>query len=373
MEPTMGIIYTGERNVNLQDLTRVRPVATLPFGGRYRIIDFILSNMVRSRITNIGVITQSNYSSVIDHLGSGVDWDLDRKRDGLFIFPPCAVQETGGWFKGSAEALGSVAHYIQHSRQKYCVVSGSHMVYNLDLEQIMEFHQEHGADITMAYYEDQQLTPAEAVNCTLLQTAPDERIYDIAVAPRIPSGRKVYMDLCILEKELLLQLVDQCVVRGHYNLVRDGIQSNLQALKVYGYQYKGYVARIDSVQSYYQHNMALLEQDVRNQLISSVGKVLTKVKNEPPARHANGARVRNCLVANGCEIYGEVENSVLFRGVRIDRGARVCNSIIMQGSHVGEDTLLEQVVLDKSVVISPGKSLIGQANYPLVISKGVTV
>jgi glucose-1-phosphate adenylyltransferase len=181
------------------------------------------------------------------------------------------------------------------------------------------------------------------------------------------------MELCILEKELLLQLVDKCVVRGHYHLVRDGILSNLQALQVYGYQFAGYVARVDSVQSYYQHNMALLDQKVRDQLITSAGKVLTKVKNEPPTRHASGARVRNCLVANGCRIYGEVENSVLFRGVRIDKGARVCNSIIMQGSHVGEDTLLEQVVLDKSVVISPGKSLIGQANYPLVISKGVTV
>jgi glucose-1-phosphate adenylyltransferase len=340
----MGIIYTGERDTGLQDLTQVRPLASLPFAGRYRIIDFILSNMVRSGITNIGVVTQNNYASLMDHLGSGIDWDLDRKRDGLFIFPPIVTRDNSGWYKGCAEAFHAIDGYIRRSRQRYIVVSASHIVCSLSLEPALNQHIETGADITLLYYEDNQLAAVDYPRCTFIQTASDGRVYDIAVRPRASTSRKVFMEMYIMSKELFLNLVGDCVAHGDQDLVRDVILKSLQKFRVYAYRFNGYVARIDSVQSYFEHSMALLNPDVQQALFVSAGKVFTKVKNEAPTRHGAHGRVSNCLVANGCELEGEIENSIIFRGVRVDRGARVCNSILMQGSHIGADTLLEQVL-----------------------------
>lgn len=373
MESTMGIIYTGERDSNLQELTQVRPIASLPFGGRYRVIDFALSNMVRSGITNIGVVAQNNYASLMDHLGSGKDWDLDRKRDGLFIFPPHLTSDNCGWYKGSAEAFHAIDGYVRGSRQRYIVVSGSHVVCSLSLQPALIWHRESGADITMLYYEDNRLTSADYPRCTFLQTCAGGRICDMEVRPRTSDSNKVFMEIYIMEKSFFEQLVADCVARGNYDLVRDMIVRNLNLYMVYGYRFNGYVARVDSVQAYYRNNMALLNSDVRQALFYDAGKVFTKVKNEAPARHGADARVRNCLVANGCQVHGEVENSILFRNVSVEKGAKVRNSILMQGVHVGAGAVLEQVILDKRVQIGEGKSLTGQANYPLVVGKGAQV
>ncbi len=373
MRDTMGIIYTGESDVSLKDITRSRSVAAVPIGGRYRMIDFVLSNMVNSGIHNVGIITQNNYHSLMDHLDSGKQWDLDRKRDGLFILPPYVSRENTGWYKGKVDALHNIMAYIRRSTQRYVVISGSYMVCNLMYDNALEYHKEKNADITVLYKEEKDATQEDLSRNILIRTQEDQRIWDMEVKPSLPKSNKISMEMYIMEKNLLEYLVEECTARGQYDFIKDILIKKMEMLKIYGYPYKGYLARIDSVQSYFKHNMELLDPINRYELFFRAGSIYTKVKDEVPAKYGNMAHSQNTMVADGCIIEGQVENSILFRGVRIAPGAKVKNSIIMQNSEIQDNAILENVILDKEVVIRRGKRLIGQENYPIVIGKSAVI
>lgn len=373
MIDAMAVVYAAENNAELKDITRSRSVAAIPVGGRYRIIDFILSNMVNSGIRNIGIITQSHYSSLMGHLGPGKEWDLDRKRDGLFILPPYVGHDNRGWYRGSVEALHSIMSYIKRSEQKYVVISGEHMVCNMTYNDAYQYHIEKGADITLIYKDDRKMSEEELKRNVLVQIDDEGKIMDMAIHPAIPKSAKVSMQMYIIERSLLEYLIEEGTARGCVDFESDLLLKKMDTLKIFGFPFSGYTARIDSILSYYKHNMDLLDPGVRNQLFFKQEKIYTRVKDEVPARYTEEASVQNCLVADGCVIEGEVENSVLFRGVKIYRGAKVKNSIIMQNSEVLENAVLENVILDKDVIIKRSKKLIGQENYPVVIGKKVVI
>lgn len=372
MKDAFGIILTGENDIRLRDLTRSRSIAALPIGCRYRVIDVILSNMVHSGISNIGVIAQKNYHSLMDHLESGKEWDLSRKRDGLFILPPFVSRENTGSYEGLLDAIRSNMGYVRRCTQRYVVLSGSQTLFNMDLTPMMDFHLKSGADITILY------------NVARFEAAADEgsrsqhiyldmdtsgRVRDIEIDPIMPRYHSLGMDVFIMEKSLLQYLVDSSLAHGRNDFGRDILQKMFGELRIFGHRYDGYVSRIDSVEAYYRFNMSLLDSSVRAQMLGGKHPVLTKVKDEVPARYEQGAQISNSLVADGCIIEGQVENSVLFRGVRVGKGCVVKDCILMQNTEIQDGAQLAHVITDKNAFIKRDRRLMGQASYPVLIAK----
>lgn len=373
MKDTMGLIYTAEDDTELRDITQKRSVAAVPIWGRYRMIDFILSNMVNSGITNVGIIARSNYSSLMDHIGQGKEWNLNRKRGGVFILPPYVRYDSRGWWKGDVDALYNVMGYVRKTGPKYVLVTGSHMVCSMDYNDAFEYHTDKAADITVIYKEEKEIPVGSLKRYTLLQTDNNGRVRDIEIRPASPKSSKIFMKMYIIDKLLLEYLVDECVAHGNSDFVKDILLNKLDSLKIYGYEYKGYLARIDSIPSYYKCNMDILNPEIREELFFKNGPVYTKVKDEVPAMYSDRANVKNCVIADGCIIQGDIEGSILFRGVKAYDGARIKNSIIMQNAEVQENAILENVILDKDVIVKRGKRLTGQENYPVVIGKGAVI
>ena len=368
-----GLIYTGENNPRMRDLTLSRAVAALPFGGRYRSVDFILSDMVHSGITSVGLITQKNYHSLMDHLGAGKEWDLHRKREGLFMLPPFLTKENTGLYRGSVDALRSCMGYARRCPQQYVLLSGSHTIFNTDFRGMFEQHIKTGADITLMYNEDSSFDP-EDQNMDLRLIMDDKgRVTEMEFDPYRPRTDCQCCDVIIMDKLLLEDLVEEAYARGEYDFFRDILLKKCASLKIYGYRYGGYVARLNSVSSYFKHNMALLDPAVRADLFNRERPVYTKVKDEVSARYGAEARVTNAMLADGCDINGTVEDSILFRGVKIGRGTVVKNSLLLQGVTVGENCTLDHVVLDKGATIRDGRTLIGYDGFPIILRKNATI
>ena len=368
-----GLIVTGERTTRLKDLTLSRSTAAVPFGGRYRAIDFILSNLVNAGITSVGLITEKNYHSLMDHLGSGKEWDLHRKREGLFILPPFMTKDNAGVCRGAVDAIRSVIGYVRRTSDDYVILSWARNVMNVDLVPMMEQHIATGADVTILYAEDGSLRPEEQSQDLRLIMDEKGRVVEMELDAYRPRSANRSCDVMILKKELLEYLVEEAFARGEYDFHRDILLKKCRTLNIMGYKFDGFIARLESIENYFAGNMALLNPDVQADLFNPRHPIYTKVKDEVAARYSVSAQVKNSLVADGCIIEGQVENCVLFRGVHVKPGARVFNSIIMQGSELGENTLLDHVILDKGVKILPGRSLQGYDSFPIVIRKNQTV
>ena len=368
-----GLIYTGEANAQLRELTFSRSVAAVPFGGRYRAIDFMLSDIVNTGISNVGIITQRNYHSLMDHLGSGKEWDLHRKRDGLFILPPFVTRDNTGVYRGTVDAIRSVMGYIRRSAQKYVILTGSHTLYNTTYDKMLRQHIETGADITIMYNEEHEFNKAEQYDDLRLTINENGRITDLALNPYMPDSPFMGCDAYIMEKTLLEYLVEDAAAHGEFDFMQDVLIKNVNKYRFCGWKYNGYVARLNSVDAFYKHNLALLQPAVQQDLFNSAHPIYTKVKDEVPANYCGSGSARNSVIADGCIIEGEVENSVLFRGVHVGKGAKVKNCILMQATYIGDNSELSYMVLDKGVIVLNGRRLSGHENYPVILRKGVTV
>lgn len=368
----MGIINLNEPEGYLHELTQFRPTAAVPFGGRYRMIDFPLSSLVNSGVTNVGILVQHKYRSLMDHLRSGKEWDLARKRDGLFFLPPAYSNYPTETHRGDIDNFYSNIDYIMRGKGKYVIISGVTYLCNINYRKVIEYHEKKGADITVMYSES-ECADDDCNNAVVVETDADGRLTDMQVSPRVVSTQKVAMEIFVMEKKLLISLIRDAVAHGDYDFVKHCLIKHVNKLNIYGYSYKGYVARVHSLRSYFKHNMELLKPEVWQELFFREGYIYTKVKDEPPAQYLEGAVTTNSLVANGCNIAGTVENSVLFRGVKVEKGAQIKNCIIMQKCVIGSDAVLENVICDKDVHIAAGKQLKGDAYYPFVIKKGMVI
>ena len=373
MKNIMGIIYTGERDAQLRELTATRAVAAVPLGGRYRLIDFPLSAMVASGIRNVGVIAQRNYNSLMDHLGSGKEWDLHGKRSGLVLLPPFLTQENVGVYSGFLDALRSNLHYLRRSKERYVVITDTHMLFNAHFDEMAAAHEASGADITLLYTRDPSMRRNGAGR--YLNVEADGRVTGIEVDPAISRMPVTYMESFCIRRELLITLVDQAVSRGQYHLTRDLLMNGIYdgSLNVHGFEHKGKVWAIDSVQAYFNCSMDLLKHEIRADLFEANRPVLTKLRDEMPTRYVSGSSVKNSLIADGCVMEGTVENSILFRGVKVERGAVVRDSIVMQDGLIKSGAELQHCILDKQAVIRRNGRLIGPAAYPIVIAKNVVI
>ena len=371
MKDVMGVIYTGEKDDFLRDLTKVRAIAAMPVCGRYRVIDFLVSSMVNSGMRNVGVIMQKNYQSLMDHLGSGKEWDLHGKNDGLFILPPFLnADENNGVYKGSIDALHSNMGYLRRSRQEYVLLTNSLIVYNANFTDAFAKFKASDADIMMLYTRNPDMQRANYG--AYLDVAEDGTIRDVEVDPTKPKYECTSMDVFLMKKSLLLELVDAGAAHRYHELLGDIILRSVRdnGMKVMGYEYTDLCYRLDSVENYLKFNMDCLDPVIRHQLFPEDRPVYTKVRDQLAARYMENANVINSMVADGSMINGTVEHSVLFRGVKIGKGAHVKNCIIMQDGVIEDGVYLENCILDKNVFIKAGEKVIGTKYYPVCVDKG---
>ena len=365
----MGLILADHKKIQLGDLSRPRALAAIPFGGRYRIIDFMLSNMVNSGITQVGVIALSKYKSLMDHLGTGSSWDLDRKLPGLNILPPYITSnhtDRGG----EADDLSGLLDFFRAYPHKYVIVANSNVVFNAKFDDFVSKHEDSGADISVLYNRDSTKFGSPSLILNL-----DRRgfLRDMMMDPHKPSATRCSLGVVVLDRELLIDLVSESISRGERDFSIEGLLKKYDQYRVRGIEYKGPVLRINNIPTYFTSTMRLLEDQIREELFGSDLPVYTKVKDEAPTLYTEGNQVGNSVISDGCMVAGDVSNSMIFRGVTISKHAIVRNSIIMQDAYISEGVELENVIIDKNCVIRPGIKLVGQQDYPVVIGKGAIV
>lgn len=372
MKEVMGLIHHIKDEKAFRQITKNRCVAAIPFGGKYRLVDFPLSNMVNAGIYNIGIITSFNMRSLVDHLGRGEDWGLDRKQDGLFILPAASTENSENQRRMDLEDIYANLDYLEKSQQEYILISGSNIVCNLDLRKVFAFHKKKDADITIVYKEGYKFLEPDTQRGVFLQKKRDSRIASLSVG--VPTTESVVsMDIYLLKKSLLLSLLQDCVNNGKWDFISDVLATRLKKLKIYGYAHEGYLAIVNSWQSLFRHQMELLDRNVLQELFFSKGMIHTKIKDGPPARYCDGSSISNTLASNGCVIEGTVEDSILFRKVKIGRGAVIKNSILMPKVEIDEGVVLDRVILDKGVHVHKGTKLVSDCMDPVIIPKNKEV
>lgn len=362
----MSIVFASDNEVKLNELTIHRTTASLPFCGRYRFIDFTLSNLVNSNITTIGIITKSNYSSLMDHIRMGRDWDLNRKNSGIAVFPPFVSNTVKDIPKGKIEALYGIKDYLIKNKEEYVIISNSNIASNIDYDDVFAFHLKNKADITVLTYQAKTTTSRRVV----VKTADDNVITEVLMTQTPSEAEKqVGLNIYLVKKDLLLKLLDDCYAHSNVDFEKDIIQRMLGKLKIVAYKVQGYSAIIDDVKSYYNESMRLLNTETRNDLFYRCGKIFTKVKDSVPTIYKGKAQVANSLIADGCTIAGHVENSILFRGVTVEEGAVVKNSIVMENGVIMRNSNLSYTITDKNVTVRENRDISGYATYPVVIVK----
>lgn len=361
----MGIVFGNTNDKLLGDMTNQRAISSIPFGGRYRLIDFTLSNLVNADVTRVAVITDTNYRSLMDHIGSGKSWDLARRHGGLYIMPPYGHSDAGR-NTDKIHAVQSIIGFLNHHDDEYVALCDGDTLVNINLKEMLTKHIESDAEITLAYRNGAaHLGENDVLKLTV---GSDNKITDAVIA-RQGEECDYALGIAILRKDVLIRLVEEAASRGYSNFATDIIMRGIDNLNICGYKVNSYAVVIDSMPTYIKANMDLLNRNVRNELLNPERPVYTKVKNDMPATYGLDAKVKNSLIADGCIIEGVVENSVLFRGVKVGKGTVIKNCVLMQGTSCGQNVTLEYVCTDKNVTVSDNRTLSGTENYTVYIRK----
>ena len=366
----LGVIFANTYDNLVPELVAERSMASIPFGGRYRLIDFMLSSMANTGIDNVSIIVRRNYHSLMDHLGAGREWDLTRKRGGLNIVPPFAERGVK-MYSGRVDALESILSWLEAQKERYVILSDSYIAVNFDFGKLIEAHIASGADVTMVYNRASIPEGARSDNYTV-RIDEGGRVTEILSHDYRLGEQNLSMNIYVIERETLIHLVHDAAVRGLIYFERDILARNLKLLNVQAYEFKGYAARISDMKSYFDENMRLLEPGSMEALFGGA-PIYTKIRDDNPTRYLEGSSVKNSLLADGCVIEGTVENCVLFRGCQVKKGAVVKNCVLMQDTVVEPDCHVEYVVTDKNVHITEGKKLSGTDTFPVFIAKGHSV
>lgn len=371
MGNVLGLVFANMHDTTLGDMTKNRTMGSVMFGGRYRLIDFPLSNMVNSGISEVGVITKSNYQSLLDHLGSAREWDLARKKGGLYILPPFGNVEST-LYRGRIEALYGAMSFIKHSRAKYVILSDCDVVTNIDYKPIVAAHIESGADITAVAHTG-VYSSDDIKTSTVFNVDADKNVTSVLINPDISGTCTTSLNVFVMSMDFLIETVNDAMARGNVSFERNILQEKCRELKIKIYEYDNYFSKLNSPESYFKSNMALLEPENARKLFVPKRSIYTKVSDNAPAKYDLDSKVSNSLIADGCIIEGEVENSVLFRGVKVGKGAKVKNCILMQGTVVGDNAELNYLITDKNVSICENHILTSSPQYPMYVGKGASV
>lgn len=367
----LGIVFSNIHDSNVPELTTNRTMASIPFGGRYRLIDFVLSSMVNSGVTHVGVITNRNYRSLMDHVGSGKEWDLARKNGGFVLLPPFGEIDSTSLYSTRLEALKTVLGFIMRCTEEYVVMSDANSVYNMDYNDMLKFHIETASDVTLLYVK-KNAVEISGTNNTILKIDSDNVVKEITIDPRMQGKVNIYGNIIIMKRMLLTSIVSEAISHGRTHFIKDAVGRNLHRLKVTAYEHKGYFEEISSLQRYFDVTLGLLDIETRKKLFGGA-EIYTMVKDSAPTKYGANSIVKNSLVSDGCEIEGEVYNSVLFRGVKISRGTVIKNCVLMKGVITGENVTLNNLIVDKGVVVRDRRTLSGAENHPFYIPKETVI
>jgi len=365
LKQVVGIINLQEGNSLIRELAATRAVEALPFAGRYRLVDFAISNMVNSGISAVGLLLPDFSRAVLDHIRSGKDWDLARRRDGL-TYLPAALPDNDSR-KGDLKDIYANLDFAELSGRQYVLLTNASYIYNIDFEEVLNFHKKSGADITMVYSQAKVDREGKSV---IIQTSTNGIVTDLAEVPAIKEGQKDVMGAYLMPVPTFAYLVRSTYERGGQDFLLDALIRHAEEFKISAFKHDGYVAHINSTMEYYEANRDCLKPEVWEELFMNNDRpIFTKVKDEVPVQYKETANVKNSLIANGCEIRGTVENSILFRGVTVGKGSVVKDSILMQRCDVQDGARVENVICDKEVIITKNRWLKGSENYPYIVKK----
>lgn len=368
MQKVLGVIFADSHYASINELNSVRPLGALPIAGRYRIIDFVLSNMVNSGMINVAVVTQNNYHSLMGHLGSGKNWNLARKRYGLTLFPPFSNLSSSG-SDSRIDILYGVLDYLKRSSQEYVLLAESNILINKTFNELFSKHINDHADISIVYQDVKENESVDAIE-SYIYTDENENVTSIETGENLANSTKKYFGYILINKQVLINLIEHSKVRGKKGYLANLIARNIGYLKIKAYRFDGYARKIATTSDYYNTSMEILNSRVREELFNKEHPIYTKDKDTTPTRYLNNSQVKNCFVADGCIIDGVVENSIIFRNVKVKKGSSIENSIILQQSDIGENVHLKNVILDKKVIVRDHSELVGTKEFPIIVGKG---
>lgn len=372
MKNVLGIIFADSHYDNMGVLTSVRPLGALPVAGRYRLIDFVLSNMVNSGMINVAVVTQNNYHSLMAHLGSGKQYNLSRKRYGLTLFPPFSNVESGD-SDSRIDILYGLLHFLKRSSQDYVLLCDANIVMNSKYDRFFEEHLRSKADISIAYQKIGSQSVEDVSSEAYLYVDEDNCVKDIEMGSNISGSSNKYLGHILISRQTLINIIENSKVRGKKGYLMNLVSRNIGKLNIRGYQSNVYARKINTINEFYQLNMDLLQADIRKTLFKAETSIFTKEKDMVPTRYQDFAKMKNSFIADGCIIDGTVENSILFRGVTVKKGAIVKNAIIFENTLIDNNAELEHVICDKNVIVRENKRLVGADGFPVVVEKNKVI
>ena len=366
----MGIIFTNDATMG--ELTDKRTIASIPFGGRYRQVDFALSNLACAGVRHIGIIARQNYQSLMNHIGDGEEWGLELEEGGLEFLTPYA-QTAVGTYRGKLESLMNAMDFLEFGDENELVVmTDSAVLSNIDLRAVIDAHVASGKDITVVT-KDGICNGEKQIDLAIKVI--DGEIKDMAVNYVANPEYSASMDIFVLSKKFLVQSVKFLIARDKFHMDRDLVMGgwNRGQVSVNVYPFEGIAMFNESVEEYFQNSMALIKKDVRADMFGGAHPIYTKVRDRVPTYYGEGSEIENSLIADGCMLEGEVEDSILFREVTIGKDAEVENCIIFNDAVIGEGAELKYAILDKNVTVTPGAKLIGTKKNPIIVKRGETV
>ena len=366
----MGIIFTNDATMG--ELTNKRTIASIPFGGRYRQVDFALSNLACAGVRHIGIIARQNYQSLMNHIGDGEEWGLELEEGGLEFLTPYA-QTAVGTYRGKLESLAQAMDFLEYGDEDELVVmTDSAVLSNIDLRSVIDSHIASGKDVTVVTKAG--ICDGEKQYDLALKVEGGE-IKDMAVNYVAGPEYSASMDIFVLSKKFLIQSVKFLIARDKFHMDRDLVMGgwNRGQVSVNNYAFEGIAMFNESVEEYFANSMALIKKDVRADLFGGAHPIYTKVRDRVPTYYGEGCEVEDSLIADGCMIDGEVEDSILFREVTIGKDAEVENCILFNDAVIGEGAELKYAILDKNVTVTPGAKLIGTKKNPIIVKRGETV
>lgn len=365
----MGIIFSNIHDEKFNELTANDTLGAIPFGAKYRLIDFSLSNMHNSEITNVGIIAKNHYQSLINHIGAGEEWDLARKKNGLFIFPPFC-QTPSGYYRNKIDALYGISSYLKKSKCDYVLLSDCNVICNLDWRKPLDYHISKKADITFIYYT--QMTDHDHNYETIYELSDDGYVNHIRINSKITDSTAIGTNMYIIGRSLLISLIEDAMVY-HYDCLESGIFNQwAKQYRIAAWEHQGYIRLLNSIEDYFKANLDIINPTIRKDLFSKYGNIYTKTTDEVPTKYGNLAEVSNSIIGDGCLIEGSVENSILFNGVTVGKGTKISNCVLMKNCRTGDHVDLSYVLVDKNVSFGNNLVLSGYEK-PLYVRKDSVV
>ena len=367
-----GIIFSSLNNNTLSRLTSDRTVAAIPFACRYRLVDFSLSNMVNANISNIYIVANYKYRSLLEHIGSGKDWDLARRESGITLISPfqTATGSETKMFSTHMEALKSMEEYINEIKEEYVVLMDSDVALTIDISDVIRSQEQTGADVTIVTTD---VAPEyTAKNPRIMIASVAGKVTQLAMSAAFDERHpELALGIFVMRTSYLRKLIDEAEAYN-YNSLTMLLLKNCKSSNYRTYKYTGFAASVSSFLDYYKYSMELVTNEkARDSLLGKKeAPIFTRVHNSAPTKHTSTAKVENSLIADECVIEGTVINSVIFRDVKIEKGAVVKNCVLFHGSHVGKNASLNCIVADKDVYITDGVNLSGNENLPFYVQKG---